>query len=89
MSSFQDFGVFIHNNHEAEAQRSYVHVALNYNIESENARNSFELLPQGYCERKPLNLEKTTSSVLSVLLLIYGCKCNARLYLINRVTHKD
>jgi len=28
-------------------------------------------LPQGYCEQKPLNLEMTTSIVLSVLLLIY------------------
>ena len=37
-----------------------------------HARNSFGLLSQGYYERKNLNLEKTTSSVLSVLLLIYG-----------------
>ena len=36
-----------------------------------HARNSFGLLPQGYFERKPLNLEKSISSFLSVLLLIY------------------
>ena len=36
-----------------------------------HARNFFGLLPQGYCERKSLNNEKTTSSVLSVLLLFY------------------
>ena len=39
--------------------------------ERELARNFFGFLLQGYCERKPLNLEKTTSSVLSVLLLFY------------------
>ena len=33
------------------------------------------MLPPGYCERKTLNLEKTTSSVLSVLLLIYAFNC--------------
>ena len=32
-------------------------------------RNSFGLLPLGYCERNNLNLEKTTSSVLSVILI--------------------
>ena len=36
-----------------------------------HARNSFRPLPQGYCDRKTLNIEKTTSSVISVLLLIY------------------
>ena len=41
------------------------------------ARDSFGLLPQGYCEQKPTNLEKTTSSVLSVLLLIYGKKARS------------
>ena len=43
-------GFFIHNNPETEAQ-----AALNYKTERENAlpaRNSFGLLPQGYCERK-------------------------------------
>ena len=33
--------------------------------EREHARNSFELLPQGYCEQKT-----SKSSVLSVLLII-------------------
>ena len=52
-------------------QRSYGQAVLNYTTEREQPRNSFELLTQSYCERKPLNLEKTTSSVLSVILLIY------------------
>ena len=39
-------------------------------------RESMRVTPLGFCLRvivneKPLNLEKTTSSVLSVLLLIY------------------
>jgi len=43
---------FVHNNPEAEAQRSlYAHAALNEKTEREYARNSFGLLPQGYCER--------------------------------------
>ncbi len=46
---------------------SYAHVALK--TEREHARISNGLLPRGYC--KNLNLEKITSSVLSVLLLIY------------------
>ena len=40
--------------------------------ESKNARNSFGLLPQGYCQRNPLNLEMTTSGVLIILFLIYA-----------------
>jgi len=36
--------------------------------------NSFVPLSQGYCEKNPKNLEKITSSVLSVLLLIYEKK---------------
>ena len=52
-------------------QRSYVKAALNYKTEREHARNSSGPMSQDYCKRKPLNLEKTTSSVLSVLLLIF------------------
>ena len=52
MLSFQDLEYFIHNNPEAEAQRSYAHAALNDKTEGEYARNSFRFLPQGYCERK-------------------------------------
>ena len=52
-----------------------MHAALNYKTEKEHARNSFGFLP--HCERKTLNLEKTTSSVLSVLLLLY---VNNKLY---------
>ena len=69
-SRFKQF--FVHNNPEAEAQSSYAHAALNYNTEREYARNS-----SGFCLRvivneKFLNLEMTSISVLSVLLLIYG-----------------
>ena len=44
---------------------SYAHTALNDKTEREHVRNSFIV------NEKPLNIEKTTSSVLSVLLLIY------------------
>ena len=47
---------------------------------TKHARNSVWLLPQGYCERKPLYLEKTISSVLSVLLLIYGLYLRRKKY---------
>ena len=67
MSSFQE--VFVHNNPMAEAQRSYVQaLSLSCHL-TRHARKFFGPPPQGYCER---NLEKTTSSVLSVLLLIYA-----------------
>ena len=71
MSSFQDYGFYVYNNPETEAQSSYAHVAL----KDETQRESICLTPLGFCRRvivneKPLNLEKTTSSVLSVLLLI-------------------
>jgi len=58
MSSFQDLRV--HNNSEAEASSNV----------TRNARNLFGLLPQDFCERKkPSILKKTTSNVLSVLLI--------------------
>ena len=44
--------LMVHNNFEAEVQRSYAHAALNHKTEREHARNSFGLLPQGYCELK-------------------------------------
>ena len=50
---------------------SFAQAALNFKTEREHARNAFGLLPQGYCKRKPPKFEKTTSNVLSVLLLIY------------------
>ena len=52
MSSFQYLGVFVYNNPEAEAQRSSAQAVLNYKTNREYARNSFGLLPQGYCEWK-------------------------------------
>ena len=58
MSSFKIQEFYVHNNPEAEAQRSYAHAALNYKTKSEHARNSFRLLPQGYCERKTLKMKK-------------------------------
>ena len=49
MSSSQDLGFFVHNNTEAEAQRSYAHA-----VEKERAySNFFSVLHQGYCNRKP------------------------------------
>ena len=65
MTSFQD-KVFTIN------LRSYANAALNNKTESESMR----VTPLGFCLRvivneKLLNLEKTTSSVLSVLLLVY------------------
>ena len=44
--------LLVHNNHEAEAQRSYAHTALNDKAEREHTHNSFGPLPHGYCERK-------------------------------------
>ena len=66
-------GFFSRDNPEAESQRSYAHalpMACNSTLP---ARNFFGLLPKGYCERKSaFFFEKTTFSVQSVLLLIYG-----------------
>jgi len=58
----------VHNYPEAEAQKNYAY-ALSLPC------HLTELL--GFCQRiigneKPLNLEKTTYSVLSVLFLMYG-----------------
>ena len=64
MSSFLDLEFFVHN--EAETQRSYAHaLSLSCNL------SGMHVTPLGFCLRvivneKPLNLEKTTSSVLSV-----------------------
>jgi len=68
MSSFQDLWIkLVYNNPEAEDRRSFAQLALNYKTERvcslPTAHNSSGLLPQGYCER----VEKTTSSVLSVI----------------------
>ena len=60
---------FVCNNPEAEAKRCYAHAALNYKTEREHTRHSFGFLPQGYSIRKPLNLEKTIYSVISVILI--------------------
>ena len=51
-------GFFVHNNPEVGAQMSYVHAISLSCHSTRHARNSF-------------GLEKTTSSVLSLLLLIY------------------
>ena len=69
MSSFQDLGIFVHNNPERKASRCYAHAAFGWqDKERENVRISFGLLPQVYCERKPQNLFLKTSCVLSVLI---------------------
>ena len=77
MSSFWIFGFFVHNNLEAEAKRSYSHAALSYKTEREHARNSLGFYLRVIMNEKPINLEKrhlhlekTTFSILSVLLLI-------------------
>ena len=45
MSSFKDLGVFVLNNPEVVAQRSYAHAAFNVKTEKEHARNL------GFCLR--------------------------------------
>ena len=70
MSSFQ----LVHNNPEAEDQMSCAQSAKNRLSLSCNskptAQNFSCLLPQGYCKRVlSINLEKMTSSVLSVILI--------------------
>ena len=57
MSSFQNLGVFVHNNPEAKAQRRVV--------------QRIRVTSLGLCLRVILNEQNTISSVLSVLLLIY------------------
>ena len=67
MSSFQDLGVFLYNNPEAEA-----HDALNYKTERESMRTFLGFCLRVIVNEKPINLEKTTSSILSILVLMYG-----------------
>ena len=70
MSYLQDLGVF--RSQQPWGKRSQAHaISLSCHI-TRHARTSFWLLRQDYCEQKNPNLEKTTTSVLSVLLLIYG-----------------
>ena len=70
MSSFQDLGVFVHNNPQAEVQRRYAHAGLNDKPERESMRvTSLGFYLRVIANLKPLNLEKT----ISVLLLIYAC----------------
>ena len=74
MSSFQYLGIFRPQNSESESQRSYAHAALDDKTEKEKAcayllcASASGLLWM----KKILNIEKTTSGVLSVLLLIYA-----------------
>ena len=63
-----------YNNPEAEACRSYEHAFSLFLIQ-----RCLRGTPLGFCLRvilkeKPINLEKATFSVLSVLLLIYDCE---------------
>ena len=79
-SSFQDLGVFVHNNPQTEAQRTFTRIPLCITRQRERMR----VIHLGLCLRdivneKPINLEKTTSSVLSVLLLLYVTN-NQRLF---------
>ncbi len=70
MSSFQDLGVVPSQSWLGHPKGLCAQAALNYKTETEHPSNFFGLLPQGYYERKPLNIEETTSSVLFVLLLL-------------------
>ena len=45
-------GLFIHNDPEAEAQKSYAHALCLSCHSAQRARFSFGLLTQGSCERK-------------------------------------
>ena len=58
----------MHNNPKAEAQISSAQAALNNKTE----RESMHLCLRVIVNQKLLNIENTTSSVLSVLLLVYG-----------------
>ena len=76
MSSLQDLGFFVHNNPE-ETPKGVTPFCVELQdrekaCSTPHMRNFFELLHEGkIVNEKPLNLKKTTSSVLSVLLLIY------------------
>ena len=72
MSSFQDLGFFVYNNPEAEAQRSFAHALSLCLIIQRDMRVTVEFCLRVIVNEQPLNIKKTTSSVLSVLLLIYG-----------------
>ena len=61
---FSRFRVFfVHNILKAEPKGVPSMVCSTF-----HALNSFGLLSQGYCERNPLNLEKTTSSIISAIV---------------------
>jgi len=71
MSSFQDLGVSVHNNTEAEGvTRSRCRTgSLSVScISTQHARNSFVRLGV-ILNENPLNLEKSTYSVQSVILI--------------------
>ena len=55
MSSFQDYGVCVHNNPEAEAKNSYAHAALNYKTEREPVLRGMRETPLGFCLRVIVN----------------------------------
>ena len=70
---FKIQGFFVHNNPEAEAQRSSAQADLNYKTAIESMR-CLRGTPLFFCLRiivneNPINLEKTTSSFQSVLWL--------------------
>ena len=78
---FKTQGVFFLNNPEVETKRSTAQSALNLKTETESMRET----PLGLCIRvivneKPLSLEKTTSSFLSVSLI------NLRIYLLQSLS---
>ena len=67
---FLRFRVFVHKNPDRSPKELRIcSLSLSCHSTQQQARNSIVLLPQGYfnVNGKPLDLEKTTSSVLSVL----------------------
>ena len=64
-------GFFVHNNPEAETQRSYAHVASNYKTERENGC----VTPLGFClkfivNEKPLKRRHLVSFLLFKLIYV-------------------
>ena len=67
MSSFQNLDVFVHNNPEAEAQTSYTQAVHALSLSCNSTLPAWNYFGQASAS----NLEKTTSSVTSVLLFCF------------------
>ena len=74
MSSFQDLGLFYYNNSGGIGPKEFRAGSVELQDRESMRVTPLGLCLQSYCKRTTLNLEKKTSSVLSVLsalLLIY------------------